>query len=61
LQNAAAVLGFGKDGVLRWELEDDIEDDFLADAWHTAINKGLHTVPTRPERGVQNYCTVEGQ
>ncbi|KAG2149405.1 hypothetical protein BD769DRAFT_1624093 [Suillus cothurnatus] len=37
LQNAAAVLGFGKDGALRLELEDDIEDDFLAEAWRTAI------------------------
>lgn len=37
LQNAAGVLGFGKDGALRLELEDDIEDDFLAEAWRTAV------------------------
>lgn len=37
LHNAAAVLGFGKDGAIRLDLEDDIEDDFLAEAWRTAI------------------------
>lgn len=37
VHNAAAVLGFGKDGALRLDLEDDIEDNFLAEAWRTAI------------------------
>ncbi|KAG2365462.1 hypothetical protein BDR07DRAFT_1449769 [Suillus spraguei] len=37
LENAAATLGFGRDGALRLELEDDIEDDFLAEAWRTAV------------------------
>jgi ubiquitin carboxyl-terminal hydrolase 25/28 len=37
LQNAATVLGFGKDGALRLELEDDLEDNFLAGAWQAAI------------------------
>ncbi|KAG2754080.1 hypothetical protein P692DRAFT_20870193 [Suillus brevipes Sb2] len=39
LQNAAAVLGFGKDGLPCSELEDDIEGNFLAEAWQTEENE----------------------
>ncbi|KAH9884671.1 cysteine proteinase [Cubamyces lactineus] len=36
LYEAAKILGFGRDGELRVELDNEIEDDFIAQAWRSA-------------------------
>ncbi|KAI0045879.1 cysteine proteinase [Auriscalpium vulgare] len=39
VQDAVKVLGFGKDGPLGVEFEDDIEDDFIENAWRESIRR----------------------
>ncbi|KXN88948.1 putative ubiquitin carboxyl-terminal hydrolase 2 [Leucoagaricus sp. SymC.cos] len=39
IDKAAAALGFGMDRELGVELEDDVEDDFIENAWKEAIKK----------------------
>jgi len=39
LKNAISVLGFGKDGPLRVELDADVDDDFIAEAWKDCIRR----------------------
>ncbi|KAI9070249.1 cysteine proteinase [Trametes sanguinea] len=36
LQEAAKILGFGRDGELRVELDDEVDDDFIVQAWRSA-------------------------
>ncbi|KAI6154054.1 hypothetical protein BKA82DRAFT_4097016 [Pisolithus tinctorius] len=39
LRNAVGVLGFGKDGPLRVELDADVDDDFIAEAWKDCVRR----------------------
>lgn len=39
LKNSISVLGFGKDGPLRVELDADVDDDFIAEAWKDCIRR----------------------
>ncbi|KAL4070474.1 hypothetical protein J3A83DRAFT_4525436, partial [Scleroderma citrinum] len=39
LKNAISALGFGKDGPLRVELDADVDDDFIAEAWKDCVRR----------------------
>jgi len=39
IDNAAAILGFGVTGDLGVELEDDVEDEFIENAWKEVVKK----------------------
>ncbi|EGO31225.1 hypothetical protein SERLADRAFT_353805 [Serpula lacrymans var. lacrymans S7.9] len=39
LQNATKTLGFGKDGALGVDLEDDVPDDFVEQAWRDTVRR----------------------
>lgn len=49
LRNAISVLGFGKDGPLRVELDADVDDDFIAEAWKDCVRRAWRD----PKDGVQ--------
>ncbi|KAI6048070.1 hypothetical protein EDC04DRAFT_2886852 [Pisolithus marmoratus] len=49
LANAISVLGFGKDGPLRVELDADVDDDFIAEAWKDCVRRAWRD----PKDGVQ--------
>lgn len=47
LERAASILGFGMNNDLGVELDDDVEDDFIENAWKEAVKKSWGD----PERG----------
>ncbi|KAI6102677.1 hypothetical protein EDD16DRAFT_1696584 [Pisolithus croceorrhizus] len=49
LRNAISILGFGKDGPLRVELDADVDDDFIAEAWKDCVRRAWRD----PKDGVQ--------
>lgn len=42
LEQAKEILGFGKEGILNVELDDDIDDDFVISAWKNALKAVWH-------------------
>jgi ubiquitin carboxyl-terminal hydrolase 25/28 len=48
-ENAIKILGFGRDGPLAVELESDVPDEFIADAWKECIKKAWRD----PKNGVR--------
>ncbi|KAG6331492.1 hypothetical protein ID866_7597 [Astraeus odoratus] len=49
LKNAISVLGFGRDGPLRVELDADVDDNFIAGAWKDCIRRAWRD----PQNGSQ--------
>lgn len=49
LQKAAVCLGFGKDGPLCLEFDDDIDEEFIVDAWRDKVRRAWRD----PKDGVE--------
>lgn len=50
LKNAIGVLGFGKDGPLRVELDDDVDDDFIVEAWKDCVRRAWRDTQNGSQR-----------